>query len=444
VTIALSAYKASFDRLAGMDPSTSWVHFKKQTITVNDRDLQVLVPQVQEKPWKIIRFVKWFFGRLFRLFFSRESQYLTTAKNLCASVAEGTRILKLSSSGPMSSLLSKAVESVLTKLEKKHPEVKGLHVKAFQQRDDRELKQRITALCVNRQPGPSYLEIAYAMDWTRDDPVLFDPTYVSSLIHSTQRGNPLHPDLKNLPNSETLVDFLSRLMYGLEIQDRYGATISKENTDRLRQMMLAIMNTLNAKRGEADFQTTYKTVVLQVCLALRNCSNGINTNVEGVYNNLAYPKGGNIGQSVKLALQSKREEIFRKCILNCLSKSDKPAYYLSHEAASVNYYFRRMGREFGLPPSISEMDNKWEEFALIGGESAIRAEFRDENRIENCVKTILDSINNPHDPTIATKLFNDWIATKYSLEERYGLLDEQGKYKPECIIQLMQELGSIA
>jgi hypothetical protein len=232
-------------------------------------------------------------------------------------------------------------------------------------------------------------------------------------------------------------------MLGLAIQDRYGSTLSKENTDRLRQMMLAIMNTLNAKRGEADFQATYKTVVLQVCLALQNCSNGINTNVEGVYNNLAYPKGGNIGQRVKLALQLKRDSVFRKCILNCLLESDRPEYYLVHEAASVNYYFRQMASEFGLPPSVSEMDTNWETFALKGAEAKIRAAFREENRIENSVRTILEIINNPQDSTIASKLFNDWMATKYPLEERYGLLDEQGKYKPECIIRLLQELESI-
>lgn len=291
--------------------------------------------------------------------------------------------------------------------------------------------------------GKKAYEVAFFMNWEKDDPVLFDPTYFNDL-YSAFSTKGCHPDLDpkdgylSVESCNCFLNFVCNLIENDRIKDHYQNLFSKDNTDRLRQMMLAIMNLLNVKRAEPHFKETYASVVVQVCLALDTCSNGINTNVEAIFMNLALPTEGNIGNRVKLALQIMRDAIFRKAIYACISTSSE---YMQHEAASVSYYYQRMSKSLGLPSSIASLDVRYmRSYAMRDQEIDIFNLFCQEYIPLNITKYLLEIIHDPYDQTIPTKVFTDWVETRYPPEARYDLLDEDGRYKPEILIRLLKEL----
>jgi hypothetical protein len=117
---------------------------------------------------------------------------------------------------------------------------------------------------------------------------------------------------------------------------------------------------------------------------------------------------------------------------------------MQHEAASVNYYYRQMRREFGLPLSTADLDKRYQGYASLGKENEIRDFFAERYTPCKITEYITAIINNPFDPAISTKQFTDWVEARYrTTEDRYSLLDETGRYKPECVIRLLQELKVI-
>ncbi len=491
--------------------NSRWISFQKRNITINGVTREILLPQLEQKPYKIIRFIRWLFSCCFK-----EPYHLKTAKDLISFLSTSVEILGNAEDKLLIDVAGK-VSRILTKLHKRHSKIGSylskeknllrpikqrhqekvrVEQEALQEREriqeaarqeklraKREAQQeqerlrkiqlekealarkeyaereaafqnQIAVLCAGLKLEAGSLDIAFAMDWTKDDPILFDLTYMMDICNSVQalrveRGQ-LHPDLLNnlisIENITTFTQFICDLIGGITIRDRYNNELTKENTDRLRQMMLAILNTLNSYRNEPNFKETYASVVMQVCFALQNCSNGINTNVEGIYNNLAFPKDGNFGLRIKLALQLFREKILRESIMLCIKESDRPDYYLEHEAASVNYYFGKMGPQFGLPLSISEIDKRYQAYALKEQEALIQALFESRYSPVLILKYLYEIIYNPEDPTIPTKLFETWVETRYSeLASRYELLDEgSGRYKPEVLLQFLQELRIIS
>ena len=289
--------------------------------------------------------------------------------------------------------------------------------------------------------GKRSQEIAFAMDWSKHDSILFDPVYVNDLISQQES----HPDILNTfidsPTRKLFIKHISSVMQKKQIANSSGLLLSRENTARLQLMMLAIMNQLNAQRKEPNFQQLYATIVQCICRAMGNCSNRINTEIENLYTSLNYPKEGALGFRIYLALQQMRLQIFQKAIHLCVAKN---SYYLPHEAASINYYNRKMIAQFGLPPSISEFDLKYEVFVMKGQEEAISQLFKKEYTPLAIFKKISEIIQDPHDVSIPCKLFTDWVEAHYSPEERANTLDDDGRYRPECFIRLFKELQIFA
>lgn len=443
--ISFDVYNKSFSNLENID-SNSWVYFETKTLRLRNKRneeiaQEVLVPQVYSKPCKLVRFIYWFFQRFLK-------KHLTTANDLVLAVETASKILP--STPDENDLLvrvANASKNILTRLNRKHPELsiqlaknQATGERIVERHNAQVLHCHMVDLCQNKNLGIKGLEVAFSMDWEKDDPLLFEPTYLNDLIQQEK----LHPDLKNKyissRNINIFVNFICNLMENGQIKDHYRKVLSKENTDRLRQMMLAIMNLLNAKRTEPHFEETYASVVLQICLALDNCSNGINTNVEAVFMGLALPKEGNIGYRIRLALQIMRDTIFRKGIQACISKSPEA---MEHEAASVSYYYRNISKNFGLPLSVTDLDVRFQDYAMRDQEDQISRLFFEQYTPVSIVRNIFEIIYNPYDSTIPTKAFTDWVETRYTLEARYDLLAEDGRYKPDCLVQLLQELEVI-
>ena len=284
-------------------------------------------------------------------------------------------------------------------------------------------------------------ELVFALDWSKHDPILFDVVYMNDLI----KQNKSHPDLQNPFITDSIKNsflaHISNLMQNEQIEDHYNKLLSKENTARLKLMMLAIMNQVNSQRNESNFQQLYATIVQCICLAMDNCSNRINTEIEAVYTSLNYPKEGALGFRIYLALQEMRQQIFQKAIHLCVSKEP---YYLAHEAASINYYNREMAAQFGLPPSVSNFDLSFEEFAMKFQEKQISEIFKSEYTPLAIFKKISEIIQDPHNKAIPCKLFTDWVVAHYSPEERTQVLEDDGRYRPQCFIRLFKELQIFA
>jgi hypothetical protein len=294
--------------------------------------------------------------------------------------------------------------------------------------------QTAEQLAKKLQLGAKKKEVAFSIDWSKDNPKLFDPTYVNKLIKKKEK----HPHMSNplIPSHsrDRFITFLSDLMNNKELR---LPRLSKENTDQMRQMMLAIMNTVNARSKEPKFNEFYASLINLVDLALNSCSNRVNTEVEAIFIGLLFPKDGNLGRRVRLALQEYRHQIFQKSIHAVISKSWSA---LAHGAASFNYYNGRMAEQFGLPRSISKHDHNYESFAMKGQEENIKAFFKKEYTPLNILRKIMRIIGDPFDISIDTKLFTNWIETRYSADKRHQVLDETGNYRPECFVQLLTEL----
>jgi len=279
--------------------------------------------------------------------------------------------------------------------------------------------------------GAKNREVAFAMDWSKDDPVLFNMTYMQNLI--TQKE--LHPDMQNVylsaENKSEFTHLLSEILLG-NVEE-----LSKENANRVRQMTLAILNTLNQKRTEPAFQETYATIVVSFLQAFTHCSNRINTEVEAIFNNLCYPKDGNLGRRIRLVLQRIRALIFHSAVHKQIAQNP---YYLKHGASSFNYYNRKMAQSFGLAPSVAELDKHYADYAMKGREKDITELFDKEYTPVTIYNKLSEIMQNPEDNTIPCKLFTDWIEARYGKKEMYSLLDESGKYSPKCFIRLFKEL----
>ena len=292
-------------------------------------------------------------------------------------------------------------------------------------------EQKLTLQFQKIKLGTKSREVAFAMDWSKDDPVLFNPTYVKSLIKEGME----HPDMKNphisKDNKAKFLELLNDLM--TDGSDE----LSNKNNTRIKKMILAILNTLNDLKKTPKFQETYAAIVFNICGAFKHCSNRINSEIEAIFTNLCYPKDGNLGQRIRIALQLMRAQLFRKAIH--LQVAHKPSY-LEEEACSVNYYSRKMATSFGLPPTVSSLDNNYDSLALKGKEKNIHKFFEKEYTPFAIYKKLSESIQDSQDNSIPCKLFTDWVEAHYSLEERYKLLDDSGKYSPECFIRLFTEL----
>ncbi len=434
--INIDSYITALNRFTEIQ-ADSWVYFEYKLLqSENGRVIEVRMPQLYQKPGKIMRFIGWLFG-----------VYETTTYNLLWSLRKATEILQPSANNhELLSRVRRTSTNILNKLKRKHPRL-DINLPEATQPIQQPIQRSQSAngyKGLSLGLGPKSLQVAFSMDWNKDDPVLFNPDYIIKLYSSNEvdciadRDN-LHKKIGNLKLIE-FIKFVRDLMTYGSIRDHYGNLLSKENTDRLRQMMLALMNLLNAQRKEADFYDQYAAIVLQICAALENCSNGINTNIESIFINFAMPKEGNIGYRVKLALQIWREALFRKAILAAIINSP---YAMAHEAASVTYYYRRISKEFGIPTSVTELDLRYEAYAMAGQENKIRALFNQWYTHCGIVKYISDIIHNPQDSTITAQLFTDWVTARYG-DKRDEMLDEEGRYKPEAVIALLQELEILA
>lgn len=428
--ISFNEYKNSFQVFQNID-ATSWIDFEEKELTTHSLRNRVLVPRLCSKPTPFLRVIYWIFDCL-----RGESHNSRTAKKLITCLKISVHAIKDSNIDTQLKAFE-VTETLLRKLTRDP---------AQQARQMQEIQEVRAQLIADQQLandlsgctlGPKNREIAYSMDWSKNDPLLFDPTYMTDLI--THRKT--HPDICNalIPNhsKNQFITFIYNLMTGQEIKDHYGIVLSRKNVDRISQMMLAIMNQVNAARREPLFQEFAASVFNMVCLAIDNCSNRINTEIEAIFINLNYPKDGNLGFRVRLALQKLRAQIFQKSIHLHVAQNPN---YLNHEAASFNYYYGKMTKLFGLPPSVSSFDHQFESFAMKGLEENITRFFEKEYTPLTILKKLSEEIQDPNTPSVPCKLFTDWIEASYSAEERYNLLDSTGKYRPECFIRLFTEL----
>ena len=427
--ISFNDYKSSFQAFHNID-ADSWIDFEEKELTLHSLRKRVLVPHLYSKPTPFMRLLYWIFDCL-----RGEAQNSRTAKKLIT-------CLKIS----ISAIKDSNIETQLQALEVTETLLKKLtrdpDTQVRQMREIQEIRagliadQQLVYVLKKCSLGPRNREVAYAMNWSKDDPLLFDPTYMTDLITRQKKHPDMHNPLIPTRTKTQFITFISNLWTGKTILDHYGTVLSKDNTDRIRQMMLAIMNLVNAARREPQFQEFYASIINIICLAMDNCSNRINTEIEGIFYDLNYPKEGNLGQRIRPALQEFRAQVFRKGIHLHVAQN---AYYLEHEAASANYY-GKMAERFGLPPSVSRMDRQFEKFAMKGLEESIARYFESEYTPSAIFQKLSEAIQDPNDTSIPCQLFVKWLEANYSIEERYNLLDDTGKYSPECFIRLFTEL----
>lgn len=420
-------YKNSIEAFAHMDPGTSWVSFSREQVAVNNRVYDVLLPQVYQKPSRLMRIIQWVFCRIFW-----RSCHLDTARNLNACFRGAHIVLPREEMPPaLAQQMADVTGALLQKLKNASPyryqidqydqALKNDHARSVAQNKIRESSGNQEL----QQPG--CMELVYAMDWNKDDPVLFDLAYAT--------GQRFQEDLKSELINPIDCTNIAAFVRDLIRNDRYRS-LTMENTTQLRQMVLAILNTLNARREEPDFQQLFATTIFQMAEALTHCSNGINGGFEKIFMDLTFPKDGALGRRVKLVLQALRDKIFRAAILDCIKASDRRDYYLSHEAATVNYYFGRLARVAGLPDSICAKDRNHEYFALKGQERNIADRFDAMYTPERILKEIYEKIHDNFDSAIPTRLFTEWVQAQRFEEP----LEEDGTYKPETVLRLLQEL----
>jgi hypothetical protein len=434
--ISFDNYKKSLQKLDNRN-ANSWIGFEEKEIRFHSLCQKVLVPYIYDKPPLFVRIIYWIFDCL-----TCERHSSRTAKKLITCLKMSTRAFKESNIDLQLQALQIS-ETFMKKLTR-DPDNQTRKLREIQEIRTQLIKDQHLAYTLKEYTlGPKNNEVAYSMDWSKDDPILFDPTYLIDLSSQMQR----HPDMQSpLIPSETktkFITFISDLMEDNTIVDHYNVPLSKDNTDQIRKMMLAIMNQVNAKRLEPGFQEFYATIIDTICLSIDNCSNRINTQIESVFVDLNYPKEGTLGLRIFLALQELRMQIFRKGVHLHVAEN---SYYLRHEAASVSYYFRRMtelglvSAIFGLAPSVSSMDHNFESYAMKNLEESIVNFFQREYTPFTIFQKLSEAIQDPNDTSIPCQLFTKWVQSRYSDEEQESLIDEMGKYRPECFLRLFTEL----
>lgn len=289
--------------------------------------------------------------------------------------------------------------------------------------------------------GKKSLALTYCIDWNKDHP-LFDPTFTFDWIHSHSMI-----DLPNLDfhKHQQFISFLKQLTDDNPIiKDHYGKELSQENVERIRQMIFAIMNLIKEEQKTNNFEKKYIIVVTEICNALDNCSNAMNTAIESLFYQLSFPSEGNIGQKVELCLQKLRDTIFRKSIQTVLQRSDRADYYLKHEAASFNYYYANthLSTTLGLPLSVSALDKKWQKYALKDQEYEIIKLFYQNYTPNKIIDTIYDVICDVYDQQIPVKVFTDWILNQPNVPQDQ-IIDENGQYNKWCVAYLLEKLQII-
>jgi hypothetical protein len=97
-------------------------------------------------------------------------------------------------------------------------------------------------LAVDQRLGSSSFELIFAADWNKPDPVLYNAVYLFEILQQEYD----HPDFRKSTitqsNKARFLLFIRNLMTNNKIFDHYKKALSNENTDQIRQMMLAIMN----------------------------------------------------------------------------------------------------------------------------------------------------------------------------------------------------------
>ena len=428
--ISFNDYKTSLELLHTL-PTDSWVDFEEKEISNALRPCKVVVPRLYSKPSKFIRILYWLWS-----YFTGISQSEHTAKKLlsCLKIS----MCAIRDANVDLKLQALEISEVLLKKLTRDPTKRASQERAIEElRAELISEQQLASTLQACKLGQRNQELALAMDWSKDEPTLFHQVYVNDLLSQKQD----HPDMMNpFINNVTKDQFLtslSTLMHNEQVQDKYRTLLSKENTSQLRLMMLAIMNQVNGMRREPNFPEFHATVISCLCLAIDNCSNRFNTEIEAVYTGLNYPKEGNLGFRIYLALQEMRRQIFHKAIHLCIAKN---SYYLSHEAASLNYYNREMAEKFGLPPSISNHDSNFANCVMKDQEESITQFFTAEYTPFAIFKKISEIIQDPNDSSIPCKLFTDWVQTRYREDVLSQVLDHTGRYQPECFIRLFEEL----
>jgi hypothetical protein len=446
--ISFDNYKKSLEIFSNIDLKSSLVYFSKKKVELGENTYEFFLPCIKQKPCKLFRLIQ----RIFDLIFGK-SRYLNMAEKLDLSIKNAIEVLSKEDVEVLNEISQKAL-IILKKFKNTCPK-KATQINKFDQNIRENINKafnvyglsELDKVCLQKELSmPGCLEITHSIDWEKDDLVLFDQSYINSLFLSIadQQNGRLHVDLQNEfinnRDKQKFVYFLSNLIGFSSVRDRYGNQLSQDNVLILRKMILAIMNTLNSRRQEADFQQLYASFVFQICRALENCSNGINTNIENIFIDITFPKDGSLGRRIKLVLQSMRNDIFRREIFNCINKSDNPDYYLQHEAPTVSYYFSKMTKEVGLPSSVSATDERFQGYALKGQESIILSNFYKHYNPKNILNVILEKIRDCNDTSIPTGLFNEWIESNYDINDRYEQLDDNGNYKIESVLQCLQSL----
>lgn len=281
-----------------------------------------------------------------------------------------------------------------------------------------------------------YFELAHKVEWNENLP-MFKADVAEDIV---ENGLPKDYPIP-LKNRIIFIRFLTDLVNNKKLYDHYRNPISSENTKKLKMMVFAVLNKLNSNQDQDDIAHVYASVIDQISKGLNNCSNGINTNVEKVFYDITYPKGGNIAFRVKLSVQKYRETVFRKAILHCIKQSSRADYYLTHETATVSYYFGHMASLMGLPKSLCKDDRNYKGFALKGQEQNIidylNREFTEESIIQHIEKQIKDV----YDPSIPTQFFTDWLRDQDAYKENpEKFFDEEFNFKREAIVFLLSEV----
>jgi hypothetical protein len=436
--ITTDIYINNFECFISRHPS-SWVTFEPKMLCFTDemgRQIQkrVMVPRLNEKPSYLIRLIY----VIFEYFLETKK---ITASQLYQTFQESIEVLSSSAENhELLQRIARATESTLKRIVNKNAHLIDIL---------RECKQisRMHNFIARAEPlesntcyfRPAAYGSVYRLDQQDPNSSLFDPSYLFSLIAT----GTCHPDIENIPVPSEIksefIHFLTRLMDMDQLLISMGM-LSRENTDRVRQMTLAILNTLCTKRQDVDFKNLYASVIMQFTEALKHCSNGVNTNIENIFIELALPKDGSLGYKVKLALQMHRDTLMRRAIQKYVARSD---YYQSHEAASVNYYYRKLAGEFGLLPSVSALDERYTSYAMPNLEDKIRAYFKEHYTPIKVIHHIHDVVHNPYDPAISSQSFTDWILAKFPQIPKDELLDESGNYFPIYTQMLLEDLGLI-
>lgn len=487
----IQTYIGHFKKFANMDFNKNWVALKKSEIMVDNESVVVWIPQVKSKGYMICRWIckiiNYIRGKNPHL--ELVHQLINSIKAFKSNAGATPQNLKLQKKVMEKALqllkkfekqkhlepyiisnVNKDINTISKEIESNSKEIKpsviNIENHASSQDElgeENKLKKDINAISTEiefsaidhendtsspYELGKKNLELAFSIDWDKENP-LFDTSFVQSWISGNKsEGHWFYKDEMDnsckVPLSKEILaknyEFINFLINLLNTND---SKLSSVNQNHLSKMLCSIMNSI---KQSDNFQVKYKKVVSEICHALKNCSNAQNTAIESLFYEFVSPTfesgHGMIHQKVKHRLQMLRNLIFKEAIAEVIQSDPKKEYYGKHETATYNHYYglSNLCEQFGLPKSVSTLDQNFKKYALKDKENDITKKFKQKYNPTRIIDTIYNAVWDAFDNTVPTALFTEWIL-KQNVDQ--DILDENGKYQKWCVEKLLEELEII-